>query len=692
MTIHLMHPHRRQINRVALLLLSITALLVGLLPTVTHAQGLKAIDCTVVAATSARSDADYNAMDAGRLAWHSGSGTDRDIRYANIVNIGESRSVLADPFFESNGSAIATKPNTLRLVGLHGNALIYTGWQDNRTHVFLYDIVQRRSTRLNSPLFNAQHVQAAGGLVSWMHDMPFFESNGAVYNARRVMIHDIQNNTRTAINGELTAGRYNEMYPFASGQHVLYLRNAHSGGGTTLHLYTLGGSGSMQVSSNAAHYEIQGEWLVWVNTDGKLYRLSLNNLAVTPQPINFAPVHFSAYTEAPLIAASQNRLTWMEGSSPSLQTTMMVSPNQSQHVMRISETVSMLTTGGSLIAWGEVLPGTGQGRLQVYDVNTRSLYTFPELGRGAVKMSVNAGQVAVTLEYTTGNYRHTVLRCQPNADYAAPQITHQPINIVTEAATAELSVIAAGTQPITYQWYKGAAGDTSSPVGNGMPAISVSAQQKAQYWVRISNAAGTVDSRAATIYRRSDATPVSLLTNGGMEQGNQMPAGWNVNNATQDRRRCNNANNTFTPFGNCAFVFRGGPGEQTVLVQRSKISALGTLEFGGYFQVRQNQPNAILRVVVNYTDGTPASREVVRLYRSAEMTWVSGAVQVVSPNVRNVVMAVVHRSGQGRVVADELTLLFYSGMPSAAAAMTDADMDTEDWLPLPPAADLRGSN
>ncbi|HEX8411571.1 MAG TPA: matrixin family metalloprotease, partial [Thermoanaerobaculia bacterium] len=60
---------------------------------------------------------------------------------------------------------------------------------------------------------------------------------------------------------------------------------------------------------------------------------------------------------------------------------------------------------------------------------------------------------------------------------------------VASGQTATLSVTAAGNTPFTYQWYEGASGVTTTPVGTNSPNFTtppVTAQK--QYWVKVSNA------------------------------------------------------------------------------------------------------------------------------------------------------------------------------------------------------------
>ena len=83
----------------------------------------------------------------------------------------------------------------------------------------------------------------------------------------------------------------------------------------------------------------------------------------------------------------------------------------------------------------------------------------------------------------------------------APGISAQPQSVVAPPGrTVTLTVQAAGTQPLSYQWYQGAAGDTSASVGAGSDTFStVPLAGASSFWVRVSNACGDADSEAATV-------------------------------------------------------------------------------------------------------------------------------------------------------------------------------------------------
>lgn len=83
-----------------------------------------------------------------------------------------------------------------------------------------------------------------------------------------------------------------------------------------------------------------------------------------------------------------------------------------------------------------------------------------------------------------------------------PSITTQPASQSIEYGhPATVHVGAVGTAPLTYQWYVGASGDSSRPIVGATTSrlITSTLTRTTSFWVRVSNAAGHVDSAAATI-------------------------------------------------------------------------------------------------------------------------------------------------------------------------------------------------
>ncbi|HYH05467.1 MAG TPA: M57 family metalloprotease [Thermoanaerobaculia bacterium] len=78
----------------------------------------------------------------------------------------------------------------------------------------------------------------------------------------------------------------------------------------------------------------------------------------------------------------------------------------------------------------------------------------------------------------------------------APSITTQPLSQEVKSGTLRLTVVATGTETLTYQWFEG----TDKPVGTGSATLDVTGIAKStSYFVRVTNSCGTVDSAVAQI-------------------------------------------------------------------------------------------------------------------------------------------------------------------------------------------------
>jgi hypothetical protein len=84
---------------------------------------------------------------------------------------------------------------------------------------------------------------------------------------------------------------------------------------------------------------------------------------------------------------------------------------------------------------------------------------------------------------------------------ASPSITSEPQSqSIASGQTATLAVVATGTEPLSYRWYQGNAGDTSTPVGaNASTFTTPPLGWTTSYWVWVFNACGAADSATATI-------------------------------------------------------------------------------------------------------------------------------------------------------------------------------------------------
>jgi hypothetical protein len=144
---------------------------------------------------------------------------------------------------------------------------------------------------------------------------------------------------------------------------------------------------------------------------------------------------------------------------------------------------------------------------------------FKTVGTGAVGFAHQGTSGALSADGTTaiigGYLDNSSLGASwvfTNTLCTAPWISVQPQSqSVQSGQTAVLSMTALGPTPLSYQWYQGASGDTSTPVGTNATSFTTPALTVATaYWVRVSNACGRADSTTATITIGSACTPPSI--------------------------------------------------------------------------------------------------------------------------------------------------------------------------------------
>jgi hypothetical protein len=150
-------------------------------------------------------------------------------------------------------------------------------------------------------------------------------------------------------------------------------------------------------------------------------------------------------------------------------------------------TLSVTATGGGLsYQWYEGVSGT-----TTTPVGTNgSTFTTPAL-TATKSYWVRVTSTCGTASSTTA----TVIVCVPAS------ITTQPASqVIASGGTATLTVTAGGTGPFSYQWYEGASGTTTTPVGTNSASFTTAALTAAKsYWVRVTGACGTASSNTATV-------------------------------------------------------------------------------------------------------------------------------------------------------------------------------------------------
>lgn len=93
--------------------------------------------------------------------------------------------------------------------------------------------------------------------------------------------------------------------------------------------------------------------------------------------------------------------------------------------------------------------------------------------------------------------------------------THPASSSITGGQTASLSVVATGDAPLTYQWYQGTSGVTTTPVGTNSPSFTTPAlAATTSYWVKVTNIANTSGalSSTATVTVQAPVAPTIFTT------------------------------------------------------------------------------------------------------------------------------------------------------------------------------------
>jgi len=148
--------------------------------------------------------------------------------------------------------------------------------------------------------------------------------------------------------------------------------------------------------------------------------------------------------------------------------------------------------------------GTATLHYQWYD-GTSGDTTYPV---GTDSSSFNTPPITTTKSYWVkvtngcGSAPSPTVTFQAVAACQKPIITTNPTDTSTgTGGTAQLTVGASGTAPLSYQWYIGAQGDISTPAPNGTQKdfTTPPLTQTTSFWVRVANGCGFADSTAAFV-------------------------------------------------------------------------------------------------------------------------------------------------------------------------------------------------
>jgi hypothetical protein len=173
-----------------------------------------------------------------------------------------------------------------------------------------------------------------------------------------------------------------------------------------------------------------------------------------------------------------------------------------------SASTSVTITGTSSAGSGFFDPGPGfANRLTAsvtggVIVNSATYVNPTTVTLNVSTVSATAGSKNVTITNPDGQALTGIGILSVFPPGTPPSITTQPLSqTIASGSTATMSVIAGGSATLTYQWYVGPSGNTSSPIGGATSSSFTTPPltTTTSYWVRVSNSFGTADSNTATI-------------------------------------------------------------------------------------------------------------------------------------------------------------------------------------------------
>lgn len=195
----------------------------------------------------------------------------------------------------------------------------------------------------------------------------------------------------------------------------------------------------------------------------------------------------------------------------------------------------MINTARPLFTWTPVVGAESYELTLASNGDAASTFTINSSGNCSETLCTFRLSNALAL----GHYQWNVVGWNSQLGYTLPSnalnftvndliITAQPQSqTILGGQTATLSVAAAGSGTLSYQWYSGTPGDTSYPVGTNSTRFTTPAlTMTTSYWVRVSNKLGYVDSSVATI-----TTAENLGLNGNFSNGT---SGWTFSSTTQN--------------------------------------------------------------------------------------------------------------------------------------------------------------
>lgn len=185
-----------------------------------------------------------------------------------------------------------------------------------------------------------------------------------------------------------------------------------------------------------------------------------------------------------------------------------------------------------------------------------------------------------------------------------------------------------------------------------------------------------------------------MINNGGFE--NRNPDGsndllpWTAKLNAKDKIRCNKPNKPATAYGDrCAYSFKGGPGENSKLIQTASNPQVvfnkgGNLDLSFYGGGSSPAADLRAKLIVKYTDGTNKGKIDIRFSQTSAYQYFDGSYKLESSAVDKIKLKIINKGWSGKVFIDDVSVK-YTPDPSTMTLGLPGDQSGApvDPLPLP---------
>ncbi len=266
----------------------------------------------------------------------------------------------------------------------------------------------------------------------------------------------------------------------------------------------------------------------------------------------------------------------------------------------------------------------------------------------------------------------------------APRITGA--NIPTDVLvgdTATLSVTVSSGTPVSYQWYQGLTGDTSTPIGTDSPSLTTPALNSTiSYWVAITDGSHPIQSPTYTV---TVVGSFSVIGTTGWDSGSLLP--FRTLTPSNDKLICSKLSSTAP----CAFRFVGSAGEKGKLaydmVMAGRSFTLKTTNEWRISGMINAKPGASVDVILKYDYADPAAwDDQYRVTLTSTNGWqpFEMTVPITRTDVTKIQIRIRNKTQtSAKLWLDDLDVRYGVGSNRARAALVRPSEDKALGLPLP---------